>query len=258
MAEFAPAPAFEVTTEPGPAPTPPSSEAKAEAGAASKQTPEEKSREVLESHSVRVFRACATRFDPHRVEFPNDFFEPSAAELLSASRSMTNGVHRMADAPLMTKKMRDAEKAKRMSRFRKVLIRVLFPDRIAMQGIFTPQSTIRNVQRFIRAGLLDARNVKFHMFVVPPKMKLTELDATLWSQGLVPAALVHVGIDSGPTDSKLLLKSWLIERIEDTPESIALPPAAMPTVLPEEQPSSTTPPKRSRGKKKIPKWFKSK
>lgn len=258
MTESAPAPVSEAKTEAGPAPTPQPSEAKAEAGATPKQTPEEKSREVLESHSVRVFRPSTTRFDPRRVEFPDDFFEPSAEEVVAASRSMTNDVHRRADAPLMTKKMRDAEKAKRMSRFRKVLIRVLFPDRIAMQGIFTPQSTIRNVQRFIRAALLDARNVKFHMFLVPPKMKLTELDDTLWSQGLVPAALVHVGIDSGPTDTKLLLKSWLIERIEDTPEAVAPPPMVMPNVLPEEKPSATTPPKRSGGKKKIPKWFKSK
>lgn len=223
-----------------------------------KLTPEEKAREVLESHSVRVFRPSTTRFDPRQIEFPDDFFEPTAADVRAAASSITKDVRRLTNPPMMTKRMRDAEAAKRMSRFRKVMIRILFPDRIAIQGIFTPQSTTRNVQRFIRASLLDARNVKFHMFVVPPKMKLTELDATLWSQGLVPAALVHVGIDEGPTDTNLLLKKWLLEQVEDTPESVAPVPPQMPSILPEEKPSATSPAKKVGGKRKIPKWFKSK
>lgn len=249
----------------------PASETKPEAPASSsttnqdatsdppKLTPEEKARQVLESFSVKVFRPSKTRFDPRQIDFPDDFFEPTADDVRAAASSITNSVKRMTDGPLMTKKMRDAETAKRMSRFRKVMIRILFPDRIAIQGIFTPQSTTRNVQRFIRAALLDARNVKFHMFVVPPKMKLTDLDATLWSQGLVPAALIHVGIDQGPTDTNLLLKKWLLERIEDTPESTAPPPLPVPSVQPEEKPQTTSSSKKSfLGKKKVPKWFKSK
>ena len=213
---------------------------------------------MLEAHCVRVFRPSATRFDARQVELPDDFYQPSADELRHAAQSISADVHRLTNGTMMTRKMRDAHAAKRMSRFRKVLIRILFPDRMAIQGIFTPQSTVRNVQRFVRAALLDARNTRFHMFVVPPKMKLTNLDDTLWSQGFVPAALIHVAIDEGATDTGLLLKKWLLDKVEDTPESIApvLPPK--PQVLPEEKPVSTTPPKKEGVKRKIPKWLKTK
>lgn len=220
-----------------------------------KRSPEEVAREVLASREARVFRPSTERFDPRRVELPDDFFEPSAEELSAAVRSMAQGAQRMADAPLMTKKMRDELAAKRMSRFRKVLIRVLLPDRVAVQGIFEPASTIRQVQRFVRAALRDPKNVRFHLFVVPPKMKLTKLDATLWSEGLVPAALVHIGIEEGPTESQQLLKDALLEVMEDTPAlAPPQPPPAPPAdeSKPERKPAA--PPKKS-SSKKIPKWF---
>lgn len=223
-----------------------------------KKSPEQIAKEVLDEREVRVFRPSQVRFDPRRVELPDDFFQPSSEEIAHASKQLSAAVHRLNDAPLMTKKMRDAETAKRMSRFRKVLIRILFPDRVAIQGVFTPQSTIKQVVRFVRAALLDARNVKFHLFVVPPKMKLQKPDATLWSEGLVPAALVHVGIDEGPEDSAQLLKPYLLEVIEDTPESKLPPPVEVPPA-PDSVPVSTAPPKGKKGsKKKTPKWFKKK
>lgn len=239
-------------------PTPEREAAKSQSVAPPKRAPEEVAREVLESRSVRVFRPSHERFDPRRIELPDDFFEPTREELAAAAKSMTDGMHRMADAPLMTKKMRDARAEQRMSRFRKVLIRILFPDRVALQGIFEPKSTVRQVQRFVRAGLRDARNVRFHLFVVPPKEKLDKLDATLWSKGLVPAALIHIGIDEGPKESQLLLKESLLEIMEDTPLLVAPapPPPEAPPVQ-ETKPEPTVPPKKSSGlAKKLPKWFK--
>lgn len=242
------------TSAPAPAPDPQPANPSPEPPA--KRSPEEVAQEVLESRSVQVFRPSQERFDPRRIQLPDDFFEPSVQEMSAAANSLTSGVHRLNDAPLMTKKMRDAHAEKRMSRFRKVLIRILFPDRVALQGIFEPKSTVRQVQRFVRAALRDARNVRFHLFLVPPKEKLEQLDVTLWSKGLVPAALVHIGIDEGPKEGRLLLKQSLVDIMEDTPLLAAPAPPPAPPVD-EVKPEPASKPKKNSGlTKKLPKWFK--
>jgi UBX domain len=177
------------------------------------------------------------------------------ASLAGATRSLAN-------APLMTKKMRDAEQAKKMSRFRKVLIRVRLPDRTSIQGTFVPQSRVRDVIKFVRDALRDPTAVAFHLFVVPPKQILTDLDATLWSQGLVPAALINFGIESGPSDAHSLLCDTVLSYLEDAP-----PPGApvfsttAPPVPAEKTNGLSSKPQAAAAAaaaKKIPKWMQKK
>lgn len=222
-----------------------------------KPRPEDIAKSVLDERQVRVFRPSTVRFDPRKLDLPDDFFQPSSSEIATAAHDISLAVERMQNAPLQTRKMRDAEAERRMSRFQNVLIRVLFPDRIALQGIFTPKSTIRQVIRFVKAALLNARAVKFHLFLTPPKTKLLDLDKSLWSLGLVPAALVHIGVDEGPADSAQLLKPCLMNKIEDTPESSFTVPssAASAPTPPQPTPSLEKYPKKKTSMK-TPKWFK--
>lgn len=226
-----------------------------------KRAPEEIAREVLLKHSVRVFRPTTARFDPRSIELPDDFFNPTADELRSAVAGMTAASQRLHDAPMMTKKMRDAENARKMSRFKRVLIRILLPDRVMLQGVFEPASTVNMVRRFVVASLRDARNVKFYLFVTPPKQKLTEMDKTLWSLGLVPAAFIHMGIESGEEmSSAQLLKDWLLDSMEDAPESKGVDRGVGTSNTPSEKDKKETVKKDTVSQKtktkKIPKWFK--
>jgi tether containing UBX domain for GLUT4 len=166
---------------------------------------------------MRVFRPTDVPFDPRRVELPDDFYAATAADVKVSLEKLSGVTRSMNDAPLMTKKLRDAEQAKKMSRFRKVLIRVRLPDRTALQGTFTPSSTVRDVVKFVNAALRDPKVVKFYLFLVPPKTILKNLDATLWSLGLVPAALIYLGLESGTDDSSSLLSDSALSLLEDTP-----------------------------------------
>lgn len=166
------------------------------------------------------------------------------------------------DAPMMTKRMRDAAAAEKMSRFRKVLIRVRLPDRVAIQGTFEPKSTVRDVMKFVNAALRDPKAVKFNLFVTPPKTVLKNLDATLWSEGLVPAALVNLGVESGPSTAAELLSDEVLGYLEDAPAQGA---AANSTTAPPVAPESGGKLLGARGKgkaggasKRVPKWFKAK
>lgn len=166
---------------------------------------------------LRVYRPSDVPFDPRRLQLPDDFYAPTTADVKMSYASLSGAKQALNDAPLKTKKMRDAEQAKKMSRFRKVLIRVRLPDRTAVQGTFTPSSTIRDVVKFVNSVLRNPKAVRFNLFVTPPKTVLKDLDATLWSQGLVPAALINLGVESGPSDSATLLSDEVLGFLEDAP-----------------------------------------
>lgn len=185
-----------------------------------KPTPQQVAQLVLDEHEARVFRPALRHITARDMEIPESFFEPTSGELSSAARSYTEASDRMHNAVMKTAKMRKMEEEARMSRFKKTLIRIQLPDRHILQGVFQPKTTVRQLTRFVRAALADAKHVDFHFFVVPPKRKLTDPNATLWTEGLVPAAIVHMGVDKSPsgTDAGALLKAVLMDGVQDMPE----------------------------------------
>lgn len=222
-------------------------------------TPADRPREL------RVFRPSDTPFDPRRLQLPEDFYEATGEDVRASYASLSTTNRSLQDAPLMTKKMRDAEQAKKRSRFRKALLRIRFPDRVELQGTFEPSSTVRDVRKFVRERLRNPGQVSFHLFVVPPKTILKDLDSTLWNNGLVPAALVHFGVDSGPSESSSLLSDATLGLMEDAPApSAARSSTTAPPVKPESTASSDkwgSSSARAKGKgssssQKKPKWFK--
>lgn len=233
---------------------------------AAKPAPEQVAQQVLDSRDAQLFRPSNIPFNSRTIQFPDSFFEPSESELNVTLKSYTESSQRLQNATMKTSKMRKAETQQRMSRFKKVLIRIVLPDRFCLQGVFTPDTPIRQVVRFVRAALIDARNVKFHLFVVPPKRVLSQLDATLWDEHLVPAALLHLGIDDGPSTCEALLKPSLVVNVTDTPESkaqaesLATEPASSEKALSSNGGPSDTPVPDEKAEKpkakKIPKWFK--
>lgn len=182
-----------------------------------KPTPEQVAQQVMDSHELRVFHPAKRSVNVRNIMLPESFFEPSPSELTTVLQTYSEQAERMQNGTMKTRKMRQAETEERMKRFRKVLVRVQLPDRVSLQGVFTPQTTIRQVVRFVRAALKDARNVKFHLFVVPPKRMLARMDATLWEEGMVPAAIVYLGLDSCEVGSMELLKEVVMVKITDVP-----------------------------------------
>lgn len=220
----------------------------------------------VQTTEISVFRPLTRHITARDVQLPDSFFEPTAKELSNAIRNYSNNVQNMANAPLKTKKMRDAEEQKRMSRFPKVLIRILLPDRVALQGIFTPQTTIHQLTDFVRGTLIEP-DISFYLFVVPPKRKLTDMRSTLWKEQLVPAAIVHLGVEGTITKSAQLIKPEILSKMEDAPEAAGQQDATKQ----DEKSSDATKPENgnavedSSKKKstkvasklnKIPKWFK--
>lgn len=215
---------------------------------------------LIEKHDIHVFRPSNYRFDPRTLVLPDDFFNSTLADVKDASSRLTERVRDMNDAPLMTKKMREAEENAKMSRFRKVMIRILLPDRHSLQGVFEPKSTILDVTNFVKACLNE--QVKFHLFLVPPKTVLKDMQATLWQQKLVPAAQIYLGVDEGPASTAELLKESVLTLAQDAPPPKVMAPPAEPAA-PAGRTTGTGKPAKSAGASKakskiIPKWLKKK
>lgn len=245
-----PAPVSEVKSEGKP---------QTEEDSALKAAPPSETSAEARPRDMRLYRPSDVPFDPRRIQLPDDFYAPTTGDVQKSFASLSGTTQSLNNAPLMTKKMRDAEQAKKMSRFRKVLIRVRLPDRTALQGTFTPSSTVRDVVKFVNGALREPKAVKFNLFVTPPKTILKDLDATLWSQGLVPAALVNLGIETGPSDVAKLLSDEVLAYIEDAPAqgaaavSSTAPPVAAETTA--KGPVRGKTKSTAAGSKKIPSWL---
>jgi len=216
---------------------------------------------MMEKYDIHVYRPSSYRFDPRTISLPDDFFNSTLADVKETNNSNTARVTNMNDAPLMTKKMRAAEEARKMARFKKVLVRVLMPDRHSLQGVFTPKSTVQDLHNFVRGCLREGDTpTKFHLFVVPPKMVLKDMRRTLWDEKLVPAAQVMLGIDEGPTTTSLLLKEDIFTLAEEPPAPVVQPAVSSPTNAKEGGKTTGTATKSSTKSKSktVPKWFKRK
>ena len=99
---------------------------------------------------------------------------------------------------MTTKAMRDLEAMKKEKLYAETLLRLQFPSRLIVEGIFRPQETIETVCNVLKRIVLSeaCQNSTFYLFTSPPK---TILDSkkTLAQVGCCPAALIYIGWSNG-------------------------------------------------------------
>ncbi|XP_067673593.1 tether containing UBX domain for GLUT4-like [Haliotis asinina] len=127
-------------------------------------------------------------------DLPDDFFEVTDADVRKMMTDLQKNVENLADAPLMTQSMRQARLEERYSKYKKVVIRVQFPDKLVLQGMFRPRETVFAVQKFVKEHLQD-KTTPFYLYTTPPKCVLKDRSSTLIEAHLVPATRVYFGCD---------------------------------------------------------------
>lgn len=159
-------------------------------------------------------------------------------------------------------------------RYKSTVIRVCFPvDRLVFQAVFKPTDTVRDVMQ----TLSDYLTIQdFYLYTVPPKRHLKP-ESTLFDAELVPAALIHFGVESAVSNQsafkdqfKCKLSSYkmaakiavdarkaniaTVSSSDDQSEGAVAAPTGQSTV----QPVNTKAHDNSAGQRenKIPKWFK--
>ncbi|XP_039447168.1 tether containing UBX domain for GLUT4 [Culex pipiens pallens] len=140
-------------------------------------------------------------------ELPDSFFDVTVADVRRMYADLRNKVKDLDEAPLMTTELRQLEDSKRvlndLARFRVTAIRVQFPDRHVLQGIFKLHETVADVRSFVASFLQDS-TLDFHLFTTPPKQILGP-ESTLVEAKCVPQALLHFGLpEDAPKQDKFL------------------------------------------------------
>jgi len=122
------------------------------------------------------------------VDVDDGFFELTAADfaVLEAAKKA-----REKQPAFKTRKMRDMEREAKLSAFKDVKIRFIFPNQHFVQGLFSPTETLAHVFDFVR-GTLVQQDRPFVLTTTPPPAKLLEDDKTLIKYThLMPSARVY-------------------------------------------------------------------
>ncbi|KAK1162262.1 tether containing UBX domain for GLUT4 isoform X1 [Acipenser oxyrinchus oxyrinchus] len=127
-------------------------------------------------------------------DLPDEFFQVTVDDIRKRFAQLKSEREVLEEAPLLTKSLRESRMKEKMQRYPKVVVRVQFPDRHVLQGFFRPLETVGAVREFVRKHLEDP-DLRFYLFISPPKVILNDLTDTLFQANLFPAALVYFGSD---------------------------------------------------------------
>ncbi|XP_043209292.1 tether containing UBX domain for GLUT4-like [Amphibalanus amphitrite] len=134
-------------------------------------------------------------------ELPDDFYDVTVNDARRRLAQLREELSAMDNSPLLTAGQREARRQAdlltRLSAHRHCVVRVQFPDRLVLQGVFLSTDTVQVVMDFT-AQFLEDPAAKFTLFVTPPKTPLAP-SARLFEVDCVPAALVHAAAAGGAT-----------------------------------------------------------
>lgn len=128
----------------------------------------------------------------NNTDLPDDFFEVTIDDVRRRFAELKNERHRLEEAPLMTKALREAQLKEKLERYPKVVLRVVFPDRFILQAFFRVTETIGAVREFVQSHLQEP-GIPFYLFITPPRTELKDDSETLFQARLFPAAFIHFG-----------------------------------------------------------------
>ncbi|KAI8741993.1 tether containing UBX domain for GLUT4, partial [Biomphalaria glabrata] len=126
---------------------------------------------------------------------PEDFFEITQSDVKILYRDLQSAVQQLEDQPLMTKAMKRAQTEALYDQYERVVIRVQFPEKLTLQGVFRPRELVSALYSFVQEHL-ENKKISFYLYTTPPKFILKDKKSTLSSNHLAPAVIVYFGSDS--------------------------------------------------------------
>ncbi|KAI9364843.1 hypothetical protein DFJ73DRAFT_792434 [Zopfochytrium polystomum] len=106
---------------------------------------------------------------PVAIDLPDSFFELTSAEIKALMQSSKARAEAAANAPLMTKALREREDELRRQKHPKTLIRVRFPDRTTLQAAFLSNEPVGAIYALVQSHLADASRA-FVLYTPPTQV----------------------------------------------------------------------------------------
>uniref|UniRef100_A0A182W5N1 UBX domain-containing protein n=1 Tax=Anopheles minimus TaxID=112268 RepID=A0A182W5N1_9DIPT len=155
-----------------------------------------------ERHAVLYHASTAER---EQVDVADSFFDLTVPEMMQLYKQLQDRVKSYEDAPLLTEELRELERNQQllsnMNRYRQAVIRVQFPDRHILQGVFKVHEKVEHVMEFVRGYLADS-NQSFYLYTTPPKVIL-QPTVSLLDAGCFPQVLLHFSYENASSESTM-------------------------------------------------------
>ncbi|TBU52524.1 hypothetical protein BD310DRAFT_940046 [Dichomitus squalens] len=218
--------------------------------------------------AFRYFRAPTSAQQP-RTQLPDNYFDTTVADVAAQQASLTARSNALQNAPLKTAAIREAEDKKRKARWPQTTIRVRFPDRTALEKVFSSSENIKSVYAFVRSCLReDVKPIKFVLYQSPPKREYKVSDPAVRNLSLVelnfaPSSLLMLRFEDdnlNHPDVPAPLDPSVLAIIEDYP----VPKTFDDITIKDDGKAGSSKPqssftfgkKEEEGKSKYPKWMK--
>lgn len=112
------------------------------------------------------------------LDLPESYFSPTPSELQHAHHSHVKRTHDLVDRPLLTQKLRDQQlrqhERDRAQRWPLTRIRVRWPDRSLLEGVFPSSDKLVHLYEFVRLALADdVRDCPFVLCAFPISLLLS-------------------------------------------------------------------------------------
>ncbi|KAL7639428.1 UNVERIFIED_CONTAM: hypothetical protein RMT77_009929 [Armadillidium vulgare] len=132
-----------------------------------------------------------------RTEEEDSFFELTSNEVRKLYNEHVQKIKELEEAPLQTHGMRQLEKDSRlllaMNRYPVTQIRIIFPDRLAIQANFKPRNTVKDIIDFLKP-LLVRSDLNFYLYTTHPR-RVLDPASSLVEADCIPKALIYFGTE---------------------------------------------------------------
>ncbi|XP_031628369.1 tether containing UBX domain for GLUT4 [Contarinia nasturtii] len=228
---------------------------------------------ILGERSAVLFMQDAA--NSANLNLPDSFYAVNTTDLKILIKGLRTEAEGTVEQPLMTAKLRAMEEEQKqlsaLNKYNKAIIRILFPNRYVLQGVFTPYETIETVIEFVRSYLAN-QNIEFYLYTTPPKEILPK-ESRLFEAKCVPSIVLHFGSEEKQSN---YLKEEILDKVSSPKAAInqafldrGIKMSSTVESNEEDQPSSSQQPRRSNALSfsssstaststdvKLPKWFK--
>ncbi|KAG6833730.1 hypothetical protein H0H87_001162 [Tephrocybe sp. NHM501043] len=128
---------------------------------ASRPTNLESSGDAGDQLTFKVYKPSSASSAPPPL-LPDEYFNPTAADLKAAQATLASRTQALVDAPLELRSVREAREQGKRDRWPNTTIRVKFTDRTQLEHTFPSTDKIRSVYAFVRNALRDdVKPIKF-------------------------------------------------------------------------------------------------
>ncbi|XP_013190543.2 tether containing UBX domain for GLUT4 [Amyelois transitella] len=126
-------------------------------------------------------------------DLPDDFYDLTIEEVRKLYHELQKNRMELENTPLIpASKKEEMDKQstqQQLNNYKNAVVRVQFPDRIILQGVFSPNDKIADVITFIKSHL-EYPEKPFHIFTTPLKETM-DPDMTLFDAKCVPCVHMH-------------------------------------------------------------------